>query len=282
MLTVRTRAELREALEAFRAQGKTVGFVPTMGWLHDGHLSLVSHARARASACVMSIFVNPLQFGPNEDLASYPRDLERDSRLAAEAGVDVLFAPDAHTMYPTGEPIVRVVPGPIGDFLDGGFRPGHFDGVLTVVAKLFNLVQPDLAVFGRKDYQQATLIRRMVADLDLPLEILVAPSVRASDGLALSSRNAYLSEAERARALALYRSLQAGAAEFESGETDAGTILGAARAVLEHEPGVRVQYLELVHPDTLESVARAETGSVLAVAAFVGKTRLIDNVVLGH
>ena len=282
MKTVRTRAELREALAGLRAGGHTIGFVPTMGWLHDGHLSLVSHARARASATVMSIFVNPLQFGPNEDLAAYPRDLDRDTRLAEETGVDLLFAPDRETMYPTGEPIVRVVPGPIGDLLDGKFRPGHFEGVLTVVMKLFNMVGPDVAVFGRKDYQQATLIRRMVADLDLPVEIVVAPSVRAENGLALSSRNAYLKGPERDQALALSRSLAAGAAAFESGARDAGMIVGAAREVLEREPGARVQYLELVHPDTLETVGRAEQGFVLAVAAFVGKTRLIDNVVLGE
>ena len=282
MKTVRTRAELREALAGLRAEGRTIGLVPTMGWLHDGHLSLVSHARARASATVMSIFVNPLQFGPNEDLAAYPRDLERDTRLAQETGVDLLFAPDRETMYPTGEPIVRVVPGPIGDVLDGKYRPGHFEGVLTVVMKLFNLVGPDVAVFGRKDYQQATLIRRMVADLDVPVEIVVAPSVRAGDGLALSSRNAYLKGPERDQALALSRSLAAGAAAFESGARDAGMIVGAAREVLDREPGARVQYLELVHPDTLETVGRAEKGSVLAVAAFVGKTRLIDNVVLGE
>ena len=282
MRTVRTRAELRGAVAQLRAAGHRIGLVPTMGWLHDGHLSLVSHARARASANVMSIFVNPLQFGPNEDLAAYPRDLARDTKLAEDAGVDLLFAPDVETMYPTGEPIVRVVPGPIGDVLDGKYRPGHFDGVLTVVMKLFNLVGPDVAVFGRKDYQQATLIRRMVADLDMPLEIVVAPSVRAGDGLALSSRNGYLSPEQRTQALALYRSLRAGAAAFESGERDAGSILAAARGVLDGEPGARVQYLELVHPDTLETLERAEAGSVLAVAAFVGKTRLIDNIVLGE
>ena len=281
MRTVRTRAELREALAELRAAGHTIGFVPTMGWLHAGHLSLVDHARARASAVVLSIFVNPLQFGPNEDLAAYPRDLARDTAMAAERGVDLLFAPDAETMYPTGEPIVRVVPGAIGDRLDGAFRPGHFEGVLTVVLKLFNLVGPDVAVFGRKDYQQATLIRRMVADLDLPMEIVVAPSVRAQDGLALSSRNAYLSEGERAWALTLSRALEAGEAAFEAGERNGGTILGAARDVLAGEPDVRVQYLELVHPDTLEAVTEAVPGSVLAVAAHVGRTRLIDNVVLG-
>ena len=282
MEIVRTRAELRDAVAGLRAAGHRIGFVPTMGWLHDGHLSLVAHARARAGASILSIFVNPLQFGPNEDLAAYPRDLDRDRKLAEDAGVDLLFAPDAGTMYPTGEPIVRVVPGPIGDVLDGKYRPGHFDGVLTVVMKLFNLVGPDVAVFGRKDYQQATLIRRMVADLDLPLEIVVAPSVRAEDGLALSSRNGYLSPEQRTQALALYRSLRAGAAAFESGARDAGSILGAARSVLEQEAGARVQYLELVHPDTLEAVERAEAGCVLAVAAFVGRTRLIDNIVLGE
>lgn len=282
MKTVRTRAELREAVADLRARGHRIGLVPTMGWLHDGHLSLVSHARARASACVMSIFVNPLQFGPTEDLAAYPRDLGRDTRLAEEAGVDLLFAPDVETMYPTGEPIVRVVPGPIGDVLDGKYRPGHFEGVLTVVMKLFNLVGPDVAVFGRKDYQQATLIRRMVADLDLPLEVVVAPSVRAEDGLALSSRNAYLQPDERAQALALSRSLRAGAEAFESGARDPGSIVAAARAVLDREPGVRVQYLELVHPDSLEEVPQAGAGCVLAVAAFVGRTRLIDNIILGE
>ena len=282
MRTVRTRAELREALAGLRAAGGTIGFVPTMGWLHDGHLSLVSHARARARATVMSIFVNPLQFGPNEDLAAYPRDLDRDTRLAEEAGVDLLFAPDVETMYPTGEPIVRVAPGPIGDLLDGGYRPGHFDGVLTVVMKLFNLVEPDVAVFGRKDYQQATLIRRMVADLDMAVEIVVAPSVRGEDGVALSSRNAYLSDAERVQARALSRALHAGAAAWDTGKRDAGSILAAAQGVLDGEPGVRVQYLELVHPDTLEAVQQAGAGAVLAVAAFVGRTRLIDNVVLGE
>ena len=282
MRIVRTRAELREALGELRVDGRTIGFVPTMGWLHEGHLALVDQARARASAAVMSIFVNPLQFGPNEDLASYPRDLERDTRVASQRGVDLLFAPDVETMYPTGDPIVRVVPGAIGSRLDGAFRPGHFDGVLTVVLKLFNLVQPDVAVFGRKDYQQATLIRRMVSDLDLPLEIVVAPSVRADDGLALSSRNAYLSAAEREQALGLYRSLRAGEEAFGAGRRDSPAIVSAARAVLDATPAVKVQYLELVDPDTLEPLERAVAGSVLAVAAHVGRTRLIDNVVLGE
>ena len=281
METVRTRAELRDAIAGLRAAGRTIGFVPTMGWLHAGHLSLVDLARARASACVMSVFVNPLQFAPTEDFAAYPRDLERDAALAAKQGVDVLFAPDVGTMYPAGDPLVRVSPGPMADRLDGAFRPGHFDGVLTVVLKLFNLVGPDVAVFGRKDLQQAALIRRMVADLDLPVEIVVAPSVRADDGLALSSRNAYLSAPEREQALALSRALGAGADVFRTGQHDGGTIVAAARSVLDGAPGVQVQYLELVDPDTLAPVVEATPRAVLAVAAFVGKTRLIDNIVLG-
>ena len=281
MRTVRTRAELRDALAALRAAGHTIGFVPTMGWLHAGHLSLVDLARARASACVMSVFVNPLQFAPTEDFAAYPRDLERDAELAARQGVDLLFAPDVETMYPTGEPLVRVAPGPLAERLDGAFRPGHFDGVLTVVMKLFHMVAPDVAIFGRKDLQQAALIRRMVADLDLPVEIVVAPSVRADDGLALSSRNAYLSAPERQQALALYRALRAAGDAFRTGERGGGSILRAARSVLDAEPGVQVQYLELVDPDTLAPVLEATPGAVLAAAAFVGRTRLIDNIVLG-
>lgn len=280
--TVRTRGELAGALAELRGRGDgQIGLVPTMGYLHEGHLSLVDHARARASGVVMSIFVNPLQFAAGEDFATYPRDLERDAELASKRGVDVLFAPEQATVYPAGAPDVRVVPGPIGGRLDGAYRPGHFDGVLTVVLKLFNLVGPDVAVFGRKDYQQATLVRRMVADLDLPVTIEVAPIVRADDGLALSSRNAYLSAYERERAPALYRSLAAAAAAFEGGARSAGDVLGAALRVMETVPDVRVQYLELVDPDTLEPVETAGPGSVIAIAAFVGSTRLIDNIVLG-
>lgn len=281
MRTVRTRAELRDALAELRRSGRTVGLVPTMGYLHEGHLSLVDQARARGGAVVMSIFVNPLQFGPGEDLATYPRDLERDSELASRRGVDLLFAPDVETMYPAGEPAVVVSPGPLGDRLDGAFRPGHFAGVLTVVLKLFNLIGPDVAVFGQKDYQQATLIRRMALDLDLPVEIVVAPSVRADDGLVLSSRNTYLSARGREQAPTLHRALRAGSDTFDTGRRDRGSIIGAAREVFERAPDVRVQYLELVDADSLEPVAVAAPGSVLAVAAFVETTRLIDNIVLG-
>ena len=283
MKTVTTRAELRAAVAAARARDARVGLVPTMGYLHEGHLALVDAARASVGAggfVVMSVFVNPLQFGPGEDLDRYPRDLPRDAKLAAGRGVSLLFAPTTEQMYPAGEPQVHVVPGAMADRLCGAFRPGHFRGVLTVVAKLLNLVQPDVAVFGRKDFQQATLIRRMVRDLDVPVEIVVAPTVRESDGLALSSRNLYLSPPDRQAALALSRALAAGQAAFAAGERDAAALLARARAVLDAEPRVRLQYLELADPDTLEPAERADGRSVLAVAAHLGATRLIDNAAL--
>src|SRR6185436_8499787 len=199
---------MRSWSRAERARRHTIGFVPTMGYLHEGHLRLVDRARELAERVVVSIFVNPLQFGPHEDLSRYPRDLPRDKKLAEARGVDLLFVPDAAAMYPS-EPLTRVVPGPVADTLEGMARPGHFTGVLTVVAKLFHIVEPDIAVFGRKDFQQAMLVRRMVADLDFALEIEVAPTVRELDGLALSSRNSYLTADERRAALALSRTLRA-------------------------------------------------------------------------
>lgn len=268
------------AVAALGGGGGRVALVPTMGYLHEGHLSLIDRARERADCVVVSIFVNPLQFGPREDLARYPRDLERDVALAASRGAELVFAPDDGEMYPHGEPVVQVVPMRMADQLCGAFRPGHFQGVLTVVAKLFNMVHPDVAVFGQKDYQQAMLIRRMVADLDLPIEIDVAPIVREADGLAMSSRNVYLDPAERARALSLYRGLSRAGAAFEAGERDGARLRALAREMLEAEPGVRPQYVELVHPTALEPLRVAEAGSVLAVAAFVGETRLIDNLIL--
>ncbi len=284
MKTVTTRAELRAAVAAARARGARIGLVPTMGYLHEGHLALVDSARAVVGAdgfVVMSVFVNPLQFGAGEDLERYPRDLPRDAKLAAQRGVDLLFAPTTEQRYPAGEPQVQVVPGAMADRLCGAFRPGHFQGVLTVVAKLFNLVQPDVAVFGRKDFQQAVLIRRMVRDLDFPIEIVAAPTVRERDGLALSSRNVYLSPPDQQAALALSRALGAARAAFAAGQHDAARLLEAARGVLAAEPRVRVQYLELVDPETLEPVERADARSVLALAAHVGATRLIDNMALG-
>lgn len=283
MKTVTTRAGLRVAVAAARARGARIGLVPTMGYLHEGHLALVDAARASVGAggyVVMSVFVNPLQFGPGEDLDRYPRDLPRDAALAAARGVDLLFAPTTEQVYPAGEPEVQVVPGAMADRLCSAYRPGHFRGVLTVVAKLLNLVQPDVAAFGRKDFQQAVLIRRMVRDLDFPVEVVVAPTVREPDGLALSSRNAYLSPPDHLAALALSRALAAGQEAFAAGEREAAALLATARAVLDAEPRVRVQYLELVDPDTLEPVRRADGRSVLAVAAHLGATRLIDNAAL--
>jgi len=250
-----------------------------MGFLHEGHLQLVDRAKQRADRVVMSIFVNPLQFGPTEDLAQYPRDLERDRRLAAERGVDCLFVPEASAMYPT-EPLVRVAPGPMADALEGAARPGHFAGVLIVVAKLFHIVEPDIAVFGRKDFQQAMLVRRMVEDLSSGLEIDVAPTVRELDGLALSSRNTYLQGDERRAALALSRALRAVEQAWRGGEADPGPLARRGLEVL-RAPGVAPEYLALVD-DQMRPVARVDARTVVLVAAKVGKTRLIDNVVLGE
>ncbi|MBX6363235.1 MAG: pantoate--beta-alanine ligase [Gemmatimonadetes bacterium] len=280
MITAPTIATVRAAVAEARRGGARVGFVPTMGYLHQGHLSLVEEARRRSDFVVMSIFVNPLQFGAGEDLDRYPRDLARDTALAAGHGVDLLFVPTVEEMYPTGEPVVRVVPGRLAARLDGAARPGHFEGVLTVVAKLLNIVQPDVAIFGQKDFQQAVLVRRMVADLELPVEIVVAPIVREPDGLALSSRNVYLSPAERVAARALSRALGAADAAARAGERDAARLLATMRDILDAEPAVRPQYVELVDPATLEPVTTAVPGTVAAIAAFVGSTRLIDNVVL--
>ncbi len=280
MRVVRTRAEVRAATAAAREEGHRVALVPTMGYLHEGHLSLVDRARARAGCVALSIFVNPLQFGPAEDLDRYPRDLERDLGLAEERGVDLVFAPSAAEMYPGGEPRVSVVADPsLEDRLCGAARPGHFRGVLTVVAKLFGVFTPDVAVFGQKDLQQALLVRRMVADLDMPLEVDVAPIVREPDGLAMSSRNVYLSPEERARALALPRAVEAVRALFASGETDGGVLRDAARSALA-VPGVRVEYAEIVDPATLAPVEHVFPGMVCAVAGRVGSTRLIDNGIL--
>ena len=277
---VGTKAEVRGWVDGVRAAGGTVALVPTMGYLHEGHLSLVDHARAHADRVAMSIFVNPLQFGPTEDLDRYPRDLERDLAMARSRGVDLVFAPTAAEMYPDGEPRVAVVPDErIAGRLCGATRPGHFRGVLTVVAKLFGIVRPDVAVFGQKDYQQATLIRRMADDLDLPVRIEVAPIVREADGLAMSSRNVYLSPDERRQALALARALERARALFEAGETDAEVLRASLRREMS-VPGVEPEYAEVVDPRTLEPVVRAVPGAVCAVAARVGRTRLIDNAAL--
>jgi pantoate--beta-alanine ligase len=263
-----------------RAERRSIGFVPTMGFLHEGHLRLVDRARELTDRVVMSIFVNPLQFGPQEDLARYPRDLARDRQLAEARGVDCLFVPDGESMYPA--PLVaRVVPGPAADTLEGAARPGHFAGVLTVVAKLFHLVEPDVAVFGRKDFQQAMLVRRLVQDLDFPLTLDIAPTVRELDGLALSSRNTYLTPDERrGPALALMRALRAMEQAWRGGEADAAGLRRAGMDAL-LGPGVAPEYCAVID-EALQPVARATPRSIALVAARVGKTRLIDNVVLGE
>lgn len=290
MKTVRTVEALRREVAGARqragsavaAGDAVVGLVPTMGYLHEGHLSLVERARALTGLVVMSIFVNPTQFGPGEDYEAYPRDLARDAELAEARGVDLLFAPATEEVYPEGEPRVKVVPGPMADRLCGLSRPGHFQGVLTVVAKLFGMAQPDVAVFGRKDYQQAVLIRRMVRDLDMPVRIETGPIVREDDGLALSSRNAYLSEAERERARSLSQGLLAARAAYEEEDVSNVDRLKARVRGTMRDADVEPEYIELVHPETLDELTEARDGAVLAVAARVGETRLIDNVILGQ
>lgn len=272
MRTVRSVAELRAALPD---QGR-VGLVPTMGALHEGHLSLLQRARAQCDFVVMSLFVNPAQFAPNEDLAAYPRDEARDAGLAEAEGVDLLFAPPLEEVYPPGF-ATTVEVGGLTDILCGAHREGHFKGVTTVVAKLLNMVRPAVAYFGQKDAQQAIVVRRMVQDLDMPVEIEVCPTVREPDGLALSSRNAYLSPEERERALGLSRALRAAQAAVANGQNEATTVLAAARAELgDLEP----EYLELRSAEDLTPVERVNGSTLLAVAARVGRARLIDNVVL--
>ena len=265
--------------ERARRPPRTVGFVPTMGYLHEGHLRLVERARELTDRVVMSVFVNPLQFGPTEDLARYPRDLPRDRGLAAARGVDVLFVPSAADMYPS-EPLARVVPGPVADTLEGAARPGHFAGVLTVVAKLFHLVEPDVAVFGRKDFQQAMLVKRLAQDFDFPITIDIAPTVRELDGLALSSRNSYLSPDERRSALALSRALRTLEQTWRGGEADPAALQRVGMEAM-RGPGITPEYCGLID-DALLPVARVTPRTVAVVAARVGQTRLIDNVVLGE
>jgi pantoate--beta-alanine ligase len=270
---------MRAWSRATRAAGARLAFVPTMGALHEGHLRLVDRARESADRVALSVFVNPLQFGPGEDFAAYPRDLARDRALAAARGVDALFAPGPEEMYPS-EPLVRLDAGAMATAFEGATRPGHFAGVLTVVAKLFHAVEPDVAVFGRKDFQQAMLVRRMVADLDFPLEVEVAPTVRELDGLALSSRNAYLTADERRAATSLSRALRAVEQAWRSGQADAAALVRRGLEVL-HTPGVAPDYLALVD-ERVRPVERADAHAVVLVAARVGRTRLLDNVALGE
>lgn len=272
-------ADMSAWTHAEQARGRRVGFVPTMGFLHEGHLRLVDRARELADRVVLSIFVNPLQFGPQEDFARYPRDLDRDRALARDRGVDLLFVPAGPAMYPA-EPLARVHPGPMGDAFEGAARPGHFAGVLTVVAKLFHIVAPDVAVFGRKDYQQAAVVRQMVSDLNFPVAIDIAPTVRELDGLALSSRNAYLGVDERRAAATLSRALRTVEQAWRSGQADPRALEQKGRDVL-NVPGVAAEYLALVD-ERIRPVERVTARTVVLVGARVGRTRLIDNVVLGE
>jgi pantoate--beta-alanine ligase len=279
MLIAKTIAEVRAAVAKLRAEKKCVGLVPTMGALHEGHLSLVRAAKAQCSAVVVTIFVNPTQFGPNEDFARYPRTFDADCALLEKEGVDVLFAPDAEEIYPAGASTIVDVAG-ISSRLDGQSRPGHFVGVATVVAKLFHIVQPDHAFFGQKDAAQVAVLRRMVRDLHFNLELIVCPIVREPDGLAMSSRNRYLSAEERQQALVLHRALRRVQAEIEAGVVDAAPLIDAGLAVLADEPEIRVDYFSIVDPETLEEVSDVTAGALVAVAAAVGLTRLIDNVLI--
>jgi pantoate--beta-alanine ligase len=280
MLEVSEIPALRDWRAAERASGRRVALVPTMGYLHEGHLALIARARRHADSVVLSVFVNPLQFGPNEDFARYPRDLARDRSLAAAHGVDVLFTPLVEAMYPPGAEI-RVVAGETAERWEGSARPGHFTGVLTVVAKLFHLVQPDVACFGQKDIQQVILIQRLIRDLDWPIELAVAPIVREADGLAMSSRNVYLSAEERDKALALHRGLRGAVEAWEGGERAATVLQRIVQASLRAVSGVRAEYIAVVEPQQMRPVKVAPAGTILAVAAWVGTTRLIDNVILG-
>jgi pantoate--beta-alanine ligase len=271
--------QVRRAVREARGRGRKVGLVPTMGALHEGHASLIRAARGETGCLVVSIFVNPTQFGPGEDLSRYPRPVEKDMELCRREGVDVVFTPSAAEMYPDGF-ATRVGVAGLSEKMCGAFRPGHFDGVCTVVAKLFTIVQPDVAYFGEKDAQQLAIIRRMAADLNLPPEIHGCPIVREPDGLALSSRNAYLSADERRRALALSAALAEAKLALAAGARDAAKVAAAVRRRLEAAAGVEIQYVAVVDPDTLADLARIADKVLVAVAAKVGATRLIDNVLL--
>jgi pantoate--beta-alanine ligase len=276
---IETIAEMKTACRAVTRPGKTLGFVPTMGALHQGHLSLVRAAKAGCDVTAVSIFVNPLQFGPSEDFAKYPRTPERDLAMLRQLGVDMVFMPSAAEMYPPGAQTFVDV-SDIGRKLDGGSRPGHFRGVTTVVCKLFEIVRPDRAYFGQKDAAQAALLRKMVRDLDMDVQVIVCPIVREADGLAMSSRNLYLSGEQRQQARVLNRSLRNVKSAVDAGERDAGRLTEIGVKVVAAEPAARLDYFAIVDPDTLQPVDRVSSGTLVAVAAWLGATRLIDNMLL--
>lgn len=266
----------QQRMLAERQQGKTISFVPTMGFLHQGHLSLLEEGRGRGDLLVLSIFVNPIQFGPNEDFDSYPRALQRDAELAAKIGVDILFAPYAEAMYPPGCATSVQVSG-LTENLCGASRPGHFDGVTTVVNKLFNLVQPHVALFGMKDFQQLAVIRKMVADLNMPVKIIGMPIVREADGLAMSSRNTYLSPELRQQGLALIATIRTLCAAAVAGQRDAATLIAQARDFITTQPDARIDYIQICHDETLQDMDTVDEHSVVLLAVRFGETRLIDN-----
>lgn len=270
---------MKAACRECARNGKTLGFVPTMGALHAGHLSLVRASKSRCKVTAVSIFVNPLQFGPSEDLSKYPRPLERDLALLEEAGVDLVFLPSVEEMYPAGAK-TRVIVEDLSNKLDGLSRPGHFNGVTTVVGKLFEIVRPDLAFFGQKDAAQVAVLRKMARDLDMDVELIVCPIVREKDGLAMSSRNAYLTPEQRQQALVLHRALMRVQTAADRGERDAAKLRRIGEQVIAEEPGARLDYFAIVDPETLDPVADTRGGALVAVAAYVGTTRLIDNVLL--
>jgi pantoate--beta-alanine ligase len=279
MRIIQTVKEMQAESRKLRLKGKRIGFVPTMGYLHEGHLSLVRIAKIQADVIVLSIYVNPTQFGPNEDLARYPRDFERDTKLAESEGVDYVFYPSDAEMYPGGF-LTTIQVGKITEALCGASRPGHFRGVATVCTKLFNAVNPHFAVFGQKDAQQVAVIRRMVKDLLFDMEIVVGPIVREPDGLAMSSRNVYLSESERKDALALLESLKLAERTIQQGERNAAELIAGMKKHIETKSSAKIDYVSIVHPETLESVAEIADGSLIALAVWIGKTRLIDNLIV--
>ncbi len=270
---------MKSAVKALKSKGEIIGFVPTMGYLHEGHLSLVRESIKKADCTVISIFVNPTQFGPTEDFKDYPRDMKRDSEILEKEGVTYLFVPEAEEMFPEGYKTYVEVHG-LQERLCGRSRPGHFRGVCTVVLKLFNIVNPDISFFGQKDAQQAAILKKMIQDLNLGVKIEVLPVIREADGLALSSRNAYLKPEERKSALVLSKSLRDAHGMIENGERDSGIIISRMREIISQEPLAKIDYLDVVDMDNLNALTRIEKKALIALAVFIGKVRLIDNIIV--
>jgi pantoate--beta-alanine ligase len=279
MKTIKDIKEMQAQADAFRLAGKKIAFIPTMGALHEGHLSLMDYGRGKADILVVSIFVNPLQFGPKEDFEKYPRDLEGDSRMIEKRGVDIIFSPEAGVFYPQSFQTYVIV-DQLTNHLCGASRPGHFRGVTTVVCKLFHIVKPHLAIFGQKDYQQVCAIEQMVEDLNMDVEVIGRPTVRETDGLAMSSRNVYLSPEERVSARSLSRSLKEAQILFQAGERKTDVFLNQALSLIKQHPDIKIDYVKICHPGTLEDLTVIEEKGVLALAVWCGTTRLIDNCVL--